>query len=215
MAINQYLDRVKQPAIVSGTGGYVFSNASTLMGYRTFQDVVGGVYGVPYCAEHGANWEVGEGTFDWGANTLNRTLVICTNQSGDGVLLPWGTDEVVTVSLVHHARSIQNATNAGIIIPKYGPLSVANGTFRFYPPQEMFLRHLDAWVGTPAAGQDIKFTVKKGTYSLATGIIAAGAYKMTSQTLPVFSINPNVWLAINITQVGTTTAGTDLCVRFM
>ncbi|MBF0273580.1 MAG: hypothetical protein HQL98_16165 [Magnetococcales bacterium] len=207
-----YADRIKETATVTGTGDYFLSGA--IAGYRRFTDPFGGGV-ISYCAEKGRQWEVGEGVLDWGTNKISRTTILCS--SNDGNPVDWGVDELVTISNVVTASMLQRGVNnVAAIIGKAGTLAISTGTTRWYPPQEMTFTSIDAWLGTASAGAAVNFTVRQnGNYSLFSGSIPAGSNRMAATAIPSTLMSVNNWFSLNITQIGTTTAGADLNVRFV
>ncbi|MBF0340927.1 MAG: hypothetical protein HQL95_08200, partial [Magnetococcales bacterium] len=81
-----------------------------------------------------------------------------------------------------------------------------------YPPQAVAFGSLEAWIGTAPVGSSIQFTLRKNGTSVATGSIAAGSHRMA--TAPVtLELTSSDWFTLDVVQVGTSVAGSDLHVR--
>tara|TARA_Y100000287_G_scaffold85379_1_gene67803 strand:+ start:297 stop:3224 length:2928 start_codon:yes stop_codon:yes gene_type:complete len=94
-----------------------------------------------------------------------------------------------------------------------GTLSTNTGTKRLYLQKAYTLKSIHAYVDTASAGSSINITVKKNGTSLQTLSIGAGqtAVSVTSLT---HSVAANDYLTIDITQVGSSTAGENLYLVF-
>lgn len=87
----KYFDRVKETSTSTGTGDFALSGAST--GYRSFASVLSVNDTCYYCIAMGSEWEVGYGTYS-ATNTLTRTTVQASSNSGSAVNFSAGTKEV-------------------------------------------------------------------------------------------------------------------------
>ena len=94
-----------------------------------------------------------------------------------------------------------------------GTLSTNTGTKRLYLQKAYTLKSIHAYVDTAAAGAAINITVNKNGSSLQTLSIAAGA-TVSSVTSLNHSVAANNYLTIDITQVGSSTAGENLYLVF-
>ena len=94
-----------------------------------------------------------------------------------------------------------------------GTLSTNTGTKRLYLQKAYTLKSVHAYVDTAAAGAAINITVNKNGSSLQTLSIAAGA-TVSSVTSLNHSVAANNYLTIDITQVGSSTAGENLYLVF-
>lgn len=86
-------DRVKDTSTTTGTGALTLSGTAPT-GYQAFSVyTVGDTF--PYVIQHqsAAEWEVGEGSYS-ASNTLTRTLVKASSNSGAAVNLSAGTKDV-------------------------------------------------------------------------------------------------------------------------
>jgi hypothetical protein len=99
-----------------------------------------------------------------------------------------------------------------------GALAVATGTNRFPFPVSVTILGVSAAVGTAPVGASIIVDVKKNGTTVYTTTanrpaVAAGA-NTASETLPdVVSLAAGDYLTVDIVQVGSTTAGSDLTVQ--
>lgn len=86
-------DRVKQTATTTGTGNFTLSATPT--GFRAFSSVLSTSDTTYYCIAHQTanEWEVGYGTYS-ATNTLTRTTVISSSNSGSAVNFSAGTKDV-------------------------------------------------------------------------------------------------------------------------
>jgi hypothetical protein len=103
-------------------------------------------------------------------------------------------------------------TTKYVTLNQSGDLEATTGTKRWYAPKDLTIKKITARVGTAAAGSSINITVNKNGSSAATTSIAAGSTKQES-TVSI-SLNEDDYLTVDITQVGSTTAGTDLSITF-
>jgi hypothetical protein len=90
-----------------------------------------------------------------------------------------------------------------------GELEVNTGAKRFYSPGSYTLSSADIHLGTAAAGSSVNLTINKNGSSAGTLTIAAGSTSSLSNSLSV-SLSQGDYLTIDITQVGSSTAGSDL-----
>ena len=89
-----FADRVLETCSAPGTGSVSLLGATT--GYRTFSATVGNANTCYYTIadQSGANWEVGLGTYATSGNTLARTTVLSSSNSGSLVNFSSGTQNV-------------------------------------------------------------------------------------------------------------------------
>ncbi|MBF0629103.1 MAG: hypothetical protein HQL91_12875, partial [Magnetococcales bacterium] len=202
-----FADRVKESASVAGSGPYTLTGA--IIGFQGFVAALGDGSKCAYCAESGAAWEVGEGTINAAAGTLSRDRILSSSNLGSAVSWPAGT---VALFCVAPASVIQRVANNGVIVSTDGLLQVMTGTARWYPPQAVAFGSMEAWVGTAPVGGPVQFTLRKNGVSTATGSIAAGSQRMAFTPISL-SLTPSDWLTLDVTQVGSSVAGSDLTVR--
>jgi hypothetical protein len=86
-------DRVKETATAPGTGAVTLAGAVT--GFQRFSAVMttGDLCYYTIADQSGANWEVGIGTYS-GVNTLTRTTILASSNSGSVVNFTTGTQDV-------------------------------------------------------------------------------------------------------------------------
>jgi hypothetical protein len=89
-----YFDRVKETTTTTGTGAVSLGGAET--GYQAFGAVLTTSQQCWYCIadQGGANWEVGIGTYTTSGNTLTRSVVFASSNSGAAVSFTAGTKDV-------------------------------------------------------------------------------------------------------------------------
>jgi hypothetical protein len=87
-------DRVQETCSAPGTGAVTLLGAVT--GYQTFSSAIGNGNTCYYTIadQSGANWEVGIGTYASSGNTLTRTTVVSSSNSGSVVNFSSGTQNV-------------------------------------------------------------------------------------------------------------------------
>lgn len=79
-------DRVKETFTTTGTGTISLGGAAT--GYQAFSAVVANAGTCYYGATDGTNWEIGIGTYTTSGDTLARTIILASSNSGSAV--SWG-----------------------------------------------------------------------------------------------------------------------------
>ena len=94
-----------------------------------------------------------------------------------------------------------------------GSLSTNTGTKRLYLQKAYTLKSIHAYVDTASAGAAVNTQIKKNGSNLQAVSIAAGATTASSTSLS-HSIAANDYLTIDITQVGSSTAGENLYLVF-
>jgi len=110
-------DRVKETTVSPGTGNV--SLAGAVSGYRAFSSVMttNDVCYYTIADQTGANWEVGIGTYA-GGNTLQRTTILSSSNSGSTVNFSTGTQDVFitypALTAVPRGRSLINSMVYGI-----------------------------------------------------------------------------------------------------
>jgi hypothetical protein len=87
-------DRVKETCTSPGTGSVTLLGAAT--GHQTFSAAIGNGNTCYYTIadQSGANWEVGVGTYTSSGNTLARTTVLASSNSGSLTNFSSGTQDV-------------------------------------------------------------------------------------------------------------------------
>jgi len=95
-----------------------------------------------------------------------------------------------------------------------GTLAVNTGSKRLYLPRTGTLGTFDMFVATAPVGADLTVTINKNGSSIGTGTISDGATSSTGQTLSSTSFSSGDYLTVDITQIGSSTAGEDLYINF-
>jgi hypothetical protein len=95
-----------------------------------------------------------------------------------------------------------------------GTLAVNTGDKRLYMARAGTFGTFDMYVKTAPVGAALTVTVNKNGSSIGTGTIADGANSGTSQSLSPTSFSAGDYLTVNITQIGSSTAGEDLYINF-
>lgn len=135
-------DRVQETCSAPGTGAVTLLGAVT--GYQTFSAAIGNGNTCYYTIadQSGANWEVGIGTYASSGNTLTRTTVVSSSNSGSVVNFSSGTQNVFVTYPAEFAAL--GGGSQGILVNKdtitsnytiasgtngfsVGPISIASG----------------------------------------------------------------------------------------
>jgi hypothetical protein len=94
-----------------------------------------------------------------------------------------------------------------------GDLTVTTGTKRWYAPKATSISKIVARVNTAPDGAAINLTVNKNGSSGATLVIADGGTKIINSS-PSITLAEDDYLTVDIAQVGSVTAGSDLTITF-
>ena len=94
-----------------------------------------------------------------------------------------------------------------------GNLSVNTGTERFYTFDAATCSEINAYVGTAPVGSSITLNVKKNGSTVDT--VSIGDGNTSSTNASTSSYNKGDYLTVDITQVGSSTAGADLKINFI
>ena len=118
-----FADRVLETCSAPGTGSVTLLGATT--GYRTFSAAVGNANTCYYTIadQSGANWEVGLGTYATSGNTLARTTVLSSSNSGSLVNFSSGTQNV----FLDYPASVASAASSGTTTGKSIALTLILG----------------------------------------------------------------------------------------
>lgn len=95
-----------------------------------------------------------------------------------------------------------------------GALAVNTGSRRLYMTRTGTFGTFDMFTTTAPVGADLTITINKNGSSIGTGTVSDGNTSGTSQTLSSTSFSSGDYLTVDITQVGSTTAGEDLYINF-
>ena len=90
-----------------------------------------------------------------------------------------------------------------------GTLTVNTGTARWYSPRAVTITKIRKHVATAPVGAALNMTLKKNGSSIQTFSIAAGGSTNVTDNLNL-SVAEGDYLTVDITQIGSTTAGSDL-----
>lgn len=94
-----------------------------------------------------------------------------------------------------------------------GTLEINTGSRRLYMAQALTLNAVDGYVGTAPVGAAAIFTLKKNGSSIGTLTIADGATTVTDTSFNE-SFARGDYITVDITQIGSGTAGADLYINF-
>jgi hypothetical protein len=126
-------------------------------------------------------------------------------------------DLTIKAAALDPAGVLDSAETASIIAntSKYvqlnqsGTLEVTTGEVRWVAPNDINIKAISATVGTAPVGSSLVSTVNKNGTTIDTQTIADGADSDTNSGLSLSVLN-NDYLTVDITQIGSTTAGSDL-----
>jgi len=107
-------DRVRDTSTTNGTGAFSVSGTAPT-GYRTFSDVLSVSDTCWYAIQHqtAAEWEVGLGTYS-SLNTITRTTVLASSNSGSAVNFSAGTKDIfITLAAT---KTLQQDNSGAVII---------------------------------------------------------------------------------------------------
>lgn len=96
-----------------------------------------------------------------------------------------------------------------------GTLAVNTGEKRIYMTRTGSLGDFDMFVETAPVGADLTVSVKKNGSQIATGSITDGATSSSGNSIPTSEAGfvSGDYYTVDITQVGSTTAGADLYIN--
>ena len=94
---------------------------------------------------------------------------------------------------------------------KSGDLTVATGSARLYPPRNLTLSQWEIWAGTAPTGADVVVVVNKNGAPVETLTLPAGSNYASGVATAVLLTTD--YLTVDVTQVGSTIAGSDLSTR--
>ena len=126
------------------------------------------------------------------------------------------TNEVLSYNGTDYAWVAQPTVPVQEFIKAYrydDTLAVSTGEKRLYLQKAYTLKSIHAYVDTAPTGASVNLDILKNGTSLQTVSIAAGATKGTQTSLS-HSIAADDYLTVDITQIGSTTAGSDLYLVF-
>ena len=101
-------------------------------------------------------------------------------------------------------------TEAHTTLEQDGTLSVTTGTARWYAPRDIAITKIRPFVSTAPVGSSLRITVKKNGSSIHTLSVAAGQNNAANTVTTPIEVNEGDYLTVDVTAVGSTTAGSDL-----
>lgn len=116
-----------------------------------------------------------------------------------------GTDSAAVISLIDSRSQLESHTT----LVQDGALSVLAGTARWYAPRNITIKRIRGHLGTSATGASVEITIKKNGSSITTLSIPDGLASASSTGLNL-SVNEADYITVDITQIGSTVAGSDL-----
>lgn len=93
-----------------------------------------------------------------------------------------------------------------------GELEVFDGVASWYPPKNIVISTMEAWVGIASVGDDIVAELELNGIVVENIVIADGAFRSVSESVAI-AVTTLDKLTVNITQVGTITTGSDFYLR--
>ena len=94
-----------------------------------------------------------------------------------------------------------------------GDLAVTTGTQRYYLAYASFLKNIEAYVKTAPVGADANISIiKNGSTTIKTLSISAGGTSSGDNAVSI-ALAEGDYITVNITQIGSSTAGEDLYVN--
>tara|TARA_X000001316_G_C921481_1_gene35907 strand:+ start:1469 stop:1939 length:471 start_codon:yes stop_codon:yes gene_type:complete len=120
-----------------------------------------------------------------------------------------GLDSALTTQLIPVSQDRDNKSY------NYdGTLAVNTGDKRLYMARAGTFGTFDMYVKTAPVGAALNVQINKNAISIGTGTIADGANSGTGQALSSTSFSAGDYLTVDITQIGSSTAGEDLYINF-
>lgn len=117
------------------------------------------------------------------------------------------------IASVDTAKLETTDVDYSISLTQQGTLAVTTGTARWYAPYNLATNSIKAYVETAPVGSAISITVNKNGTSAATPSISAGA-TTSSEITSAVTLSEGDYLTVDITAVGSTTAGENLNIVF-
>jgi len=101
-------------------------------------------------------------------------------------------------------------TEAHTTLEQDGELSVTTGTARWYAPRDIEITKIRPFVGTAPVGSSLNIKVNKNGSSIHTLSVSAGQNNAANTVTTPIEVNEGDYLTVDVTAVGSTTAGSDL-----
>jgi hypothetical protein len=150
------------------------------------------------------------------------TQAYVTENAGGGGTPSWATvtDKPTTLAGFGLTAEVNTAVAAaaGIDLVRYlsmpGTLTLFTGKARWYPPQSVNILWLQGTIDTSPIGSDINIVLKKNgsTVSGGTVSVVASTNKSSKVTLTGITGTIDDYFTIDVTQIGSSIAGSDLSV---
>lgn len=99
-----------------------------------------------------------------------------------------------------------------VALSQPGVLKAFNGTTRWYPPFPATIQSIESIVGIAPNGGKITYVIKKNGTVIFTGTILSGINKNSPEVVSI-TLTTDDYLTVDVTEIGTTTAGSDLIIR--
>jgi hypothetical protein len=121
-----YYDRVKETSASTGTGNISLGGAVSQ--FRSFSSVFSNADNFYYLIadQAGVNWEVGVGTYNSSGNTLSRTAVLASTNSGSAVNFTSGALFVANVNAASAFVSATLASGSAISLTTATPANITS-----------------------------------------------------------------------------------------
>ena len=137
-------DRVQETFTTTGTG--TISLGGAVVGYQAFSAVMANAGTCYYAATDGVNWEVGLGTYATSGNTLARTTILSSSNSGSAVSWSAGTKNIwldfpATAALVPDGTTITKTGNVISVVPPALTVGYNSGQQTYTPGGSLTLAH--------------------------------------------------------------------------
>ena len=117
------------------------------------------------------------------------------------------------IASVDTAKLETTDVDYSMMLTQQGTLSTTTGTARWYAPYNIATNSIKAYVETAPVGSALSIDIKKNGTSAATPSISDGAVSATEITSAV-SLTAGDYLTVDITGVGSSTAGENLNIVF-
>lgn len=197
-------DRVKETTTTTGTGNLTLAGAAS--GFRAFSAVCATNDTVWYCVAAGSEWEVGLGTYS-ATNTLTRTAVTASSNSGSAVNLTSGTKDVFLTDAAAAQGTTLRPRRSGATYYDVPGVSLRGWATPQYDGG--YIHYFPFYPRRPIVVNAIRFRVQTAAGSGHTGRVAI--YRSDEHAQPLGLIASTTGIAITATGVQSATiTGTQL-----
>lgn len=182
-------DRIKESTSVTGTGTATLLGA--YVGYQTFS-IIGNGNTCYYCISDliGSNWEVGLGTYATSGNTLTRTTIYASSNSGSAVNFTSGTKDIFVTIPAGKGLWLDASGNATIgTLTLTNALGIASGgtNSTSTPTAGSIAYGTGTAIGVTGVGTSGQVLTSAGTGTPTWTTPASGTVTGVSGTAPVVS----------------------------